>query len=131
MPIGYWCVGVNYRQVYTQFYAHRLIWRMMTGTNPPATIDHINGIPTDNRWSNLRRATQVEQTRNSATRRDNANGLKGVWFNRPCRAFQADIHVDGRRIYLGRFSTADEAHAAYIEAAKRHFGAYWSNRKAE
>lgn len=37
--------------------AHRLIWKIVTGTDPCGEIDHINGIKTDNRFINLRDAT--------------------------------------------------------------------------
>ena len=36
-----------------QFYVHRLIWKMIHGTEPEE-LDHINGNPRDNRLKNLR-----------------------------------------------------------------------------
>lgn len=128
-PIGYLAVSVTTDKSTHQPYAHRVIWRMMTGMDPPATIDHINRIPTDNRWSNLRPATQAEQLRNTTVRRNATTGLKGIYYNKQTRSFQAEITLNGRKVYIGRFATAEKAHKAYVEAAKVHFGAYWSDGK--
>lgn len=43
--------------------AHRVIWAMVTGEQPD-TIDHRNGVKSDNRWINLRNGTQQENTQN-------------------------------------------------------------------
>lgn len=44
--------------------AHRVIWKWCTGTEPSATIDHINRDRSDNRIWNLRKADQLLQNRN-------------------------------------------------------------------
>jgi hypothetical protein len=49
-----WLNGHYYR-------AHRVIWKLMTGDEPPETIDHVDGDRLNNRWANLRAATQAEQ----------------------------------------------------------------------
>lgn len=47
---GFLCVRVGDGRT---CYAHRVIWKMMTG-NEPGWIDHINADRADNRWCNLR-----------------------------------------------------------------------------
>jgi len=42
----------------------------------------------------------------------------GYFYWRESR-FSAEIRIDGRRHYLGRFDTKDAAHAAYISAKRR------------
>jgi hypothetical protein len=44
--------------------AHRLIWKLYTGSDPVGVIDHINGIRDDNRVENLRDVTAAVNLRN-------------------------------------------------------------------
>jgi HNH endonuclease len=117
---GYWHIKIN-RRLYL---AHRLAWLYVTGEWPTANIDHINGKRSDNRFVNLRIATNSENARNSRRRINNACGYKGVHYKKRLNKFVAQIHIDGRVHHLGVFKTAEEAHAAYCKAAKKHFGEF-------
>lgn len=104
--------------------AHRIVWALHYGEWPSRTIDHINGQRADNRISNLRLATVTENNRNTKKRADNTSGYKGVSLNRKSGKFQAEIHVDGKTIYLGMYDTAEEAHRVYALKATEHFGEF-------
>lgn len=52
------------------FKEHRLAYWFMTGEIPSCQIDHINNDQTDNRWANLRLATDSQQKQNTRRRRD-------------------------------------------------------------
>jgi len=100
--------------------AHRLIWLMVYGYFPSCGIDHINGIRTDNRLSNLRLATPSENAQNmrKATSQS-AHGWLGVTYEKQKRRWRARIRVNGIKLSLGMYSTPEEAHAAYIEAKRK------------
>lgn len=123
---GYWETRVFNRL----FPVHRLAWLYMTGMLPekPVSIDHINGIRSDNRWCNLRLATYHQQTWNTGAHHHNQSGLKGAW---PCKAtgrWLSMIDHDGKRVWLGRHDTPEQAHAAWVEASIKYRGIEWTMR---
>ena len=104
--------------------AHRAAWAIHYGEWPKDQIDHVNGIKTDNRISNLREASQSENKRNTRTYSNNKCGLKGVHWHKINKAWVARIGYMGRQISLGKFETAEDAHQAYCEAAKFYHGEF-------
>ena len=104
---------------------HRLIWVWMTndelGTD---VIDHINGDPFDNRWSNLRRCTRAQNQLNRSANSNNTSGYKGVTWVERTNLWQAAIGFQGTIYYLGQYESADEAYDVYLEEAERLFGEY-------
>ena len=99
---------------------HRVIWKMMTGREPPALLDHANRNGNDNRWENLRRCTGSQS---QANRTSLGRYRRGVFF--ADGVWAAAIGVRGRKIYLGTFPTEEAAHAAYCEAGRKHFGPFF------
>ncbi len=102
--------------------AHSLAYIYMTGTLPDFDLDHRDLVRSNNRWGNLRESTRSQNKQNQRVRSDSATGFKGVTPNG--RRFGARIQVGENRLYLGSFSTPEEAHAAYLAAAKVHFGEF-------
>lgn len=47
---------------------------------------------------------------------------KGVYFNKKCNKYCAQISINGKKKFLGLFKTEAEAHEAYMKAARKHFG---------
>lgn len=107
-----------------QLYAHRAAWCYMTGGWPAHTVDHRDTDRQNNRWSNLRAATQAQQLMNRKMPKHNQSGLKGVCMHRRSGLFGARIRKDGRQISLGYYSCPAAAHFAYLVAADRMFGEY-------
>lgn len=100
-----------------RFYAHRLAWMFEFGEIETGFIDHINGNPSDNRISNLRKTTNsVNQQNQRKAKKNNKAGLLGVSPNG--NGFMARIHINGKTTYLGNFETSSKASNAYLEAKR-------------
>lgn len=101
------------RRSYAQ---HRLAWLYMTGSWPEAQVDHRNGQRDDNRWDNLRSATDAQNRQNMAKKRGTRATLQGVtWFPRDQR-WMARIGLNYKSHFLGYYDTESEAHQAYLAA---------------
>lgn len=113
---GYVHIGINGKT----YKAHRLAWLWSFGSFPTRELDHINGIRSDNKMSNLRLATSSQNKQNVRNRkRQSQTGFIGVVAERS--KFRAEISVDGKRKRLGTFETAEMAFAAYAQArANQH-----------
>jgi hypothetical protein len=98
--------------------------RAILGVPDGVIVDHVNCDGLDNRRANLRVATLAQNAQNSRRRKRTASGLKGVYWNKLGRKWQAEIMADGRTYYLGLFDAPEAAHAAYVEAAKRLHGEF-------
>lgn len=106
------------------YLAHRVIWAVHQGEWPSDQLDHADSDKLNNRIGNLREATASENMRNQGTQKSNKSGYKGVSWSARATAFQAYIRAEGRRIFLGYHATAEAAHAAYCEAAKKYHGEF-------
>ena len=102
---------------------HRIIWILMTGQQCPTHIDHKDGDPTNNKWNNLRQATNAENLHNMRRPRRNTTGFKGAHRSH-IKKFRARLSVGGKSVHLGYFPTPEEAHEAYMKAATEHFGEF-------
>lgn len=104
--------------------AHRLAWLYVYGEYPVGQIDHINGDPSDNRICNLREATNAQNQWNTGPQINNSSGFKGVVLKKDIGLWWARIRVEGKRINLGFYATAADAHAAYERAARKYHGEF-------
>jgi len=114
--------------------ASQVAWLHYHGRPAPGLLDHKNGIRSDNRIANLRPATHSENSRNVGVRSNNSTGLKGAskFYNPYNRAkFRSSITVNKKRIFLGLFMTAEEAHEAYCRAAREMHGEFFRIHKSE
>jgi len=109
-----WVIRIDGRR----YLAHRLAWLWMTGKWPENEIDHIDGNGINNRWVNLRDVTHLvnQQNRHTAHKQSRL-GVLGVV--KAGNRYVAHINHHGRSYHLGQFSTAEEAHAAYLEAKRK------------
>lgn len=106
---------------------HRLVWLHVHGVWPADMIDHINGVPGDNRIANLRPATRSQNMMNMAPLARSTSGHKGVSWAKRASKWEAHITVARRKISLGHHQKIDDAIAARAEAEARHFGRFAHN----
>lgn len=102
---------------------HCLAWLYMTGEWPVPECDHRDVNPSNNKWGNLRQASRSQNRGNVRARSNNTTGFKGVrlhWTGR----YEAYITMKSKQKYLGGFDTPEEAHVAYMTAAKNYFGEF-------
>lgn len=114
---GYHHIGIK-RQ---QYLASRLAVLYMTGAWPAAFVDHKDGNPQNNKWTNIRQASYSQNQWNKrgwSTKKK----LKGAYFVRG--KWRAIIGFNGRQVRLGVFPSEQEAHAAYVAASKRYHGEF-------
>ena len=97
------CLGPKY------YSSHRIIWKWMTGDEPPDVIDHINQVKDDNRWTNLRASDSRKNMANSQPK--NRVQPRGISENKD-GTFTARARVT-KTVDLGTYKTVAEAQAAY------------------
>lgn len=87
-------------------------------------VDHISGDKLDNRRANLRVCTHQENMCNQKMRNTNTSGYMGVSYLRCAGKYEAYVHCDGKKHYLGLFASPREAAIARDKAAHTLFGQY-------
>ena len=87
-------------------------------------IDHINGNRLDNRMANLRVVNRQQNAFNTGMRSDNTSGHIGVSWSKAKSKWVAQIQINGKSIYLGRYSLIEDAIAAREAAEVKYFGEY-------
>lgn len=106
----------------TLYGAHILAFAYITG-RWPKRIDHRDGVKSNNRFDNLRRASNSQNGANRSATRRNKIGFKCV-TRRPSGRYAARIGVNRKTLYLGTYYTPEAAHEAYTIAAQKHYGEY-------
>lgn len=90
------------------FYAHRVIWVMMTGKQPD-DIDHIDGNGLNNKWKNLRNGSHAKNGWNQKIHTTNTSGTSGVTYRKDNGKWRARIMINDKMINLGTFVNKQDA----------------------
>lgn len=117
---GYHVIKIDGRE----YKAHRLAWLYVHGAWPSAEIDHVNRDRADNRWSNLREATETQNSANRSMSSRNTSGVKGACWNKARGKWMGYIMSNGSRRHLGYFTNLEDASAAYAAAARDAWGEF-------
>jgi HNH endonuclease len=119
----YWIIGIGNRQ----YKSARLAYFYMIGKWPDDEIDHIDTDSTNNKWSNLRPATHVQNAWNAKTSKANISGYKGVSFDERRNKYYARISILGKKRFLGYCDTPEEAYERYKAKAKDQLRGEFTN----
>lgn len=101
---GYRCIQLD-GVIYTE---HRLAMFYVNGTWTEF-VDHINGVRSDNRMANLREATPLSNSWNSALRRNNTSGYTGVCWHKQNRKWKVQLQFKGKSYSFGLYDDVHEA----------------------
>ena len=115
----YWVIsvwGVSYS-------AQRLAFLYQEGRFPSEYVDHINGIKLDNRWANLREATNAQNQHNRSGTGSNCRVKNVTYVAKRCK-FQVSLKVRGREKFIGYFEDVELAELVAIEAREKYHGSY-------
>ena len=101
------------------FRMHRIIAEaMLDDWDAALTVDHINGMRSDNRIVNLRMMTDAEQPRAHCNKRDGCTSLyRGVCLPSNSAKWKASITFNGKHQHIGCFDSEIEAARAFDRAA--------------
>ena len=104
----------------TPYFAHKLAWLYVYGGWPKEQLDHINHDKIDNRIANLREVSNRQNHLNKPLSKNSSTGFLGVSFHKRANKYEARIKVNGKSLYLGSFTTPEEAYAARKSADCKH-----------
>ncbi|WP_241622504.1 HNH endonuclease [Rosenbergiella australiborealis] len=102
---NYVVIRINHKA----YRAHRLAWLYTYGMWPTGMLDHINNDRSDNSIYNLREASNSENNQNKNLAKNNLCGIKGVFWNKHKRRWEASCSLNGKRYVLGRFKNISDA----------------------
>lgn len=102
----------------------RRIHRLIIGAKPGEYVDHIDGNPLNNQYSNLRICSRRQNHYNRKVNKNSDSKFKGVTYNKGIEMYTAQIRFNGKLKYLGCYMDKVKAAEAYNEAATKYFGEY-------
>lgn len=100
---------------------HRLAF-FLAYKRTPDLIDHVDCDRVNNRLVNLRPSNPTRNAGNARKCANNKSGFRGVSQNSRSGKWHAQIKLNGKQTYLGRFDSPQDAAVRYNLAAVKHFG---------
>jgi len=113
----------GYLRVYFKgkhYLVHQIIWRLVHRGSIPEdrVLDHINRNTKDNRPENLRAITPSDNKLNAGPYNTNKTGKRGVTLNKGKNKYESTLTINRKRVWLGQYSTVEEAISAREHAEK-------------
>ena len=118
-------VEVNHKTSYRRIYAfgktlraHQIAWLLTHRCWPEGEIDHRDGDGLNNRIGNLCDGTRSQNQRNQRPGKRNRSGFVGVSWDESSSKWVAQIRIDGKIAFQGRFRRLKDAVYARRAAAE-------------
>jgi hypothetical protein len=94
--------------------------------NPPKgmDVDHLNGNGLDNRRSNIRICTRMQNRWNIEKLPTNTSGFKGVYWRKDRKRYEAFAYKNNKRYSGGYFKDIEDAHQAQIKLSIKLHGEF-------
>lgn len=116
-------VSITYDKCTYAYCKRGLLHRLITKAPKGKCVDHINHNSLDNRKSNLRIVTDVENQQNRrGPQRNNTSGVYGVNWRKTDSKWEARFMFNGIRYSVGQFGTKEEAAKALQRKKKEVIG---------
>jgi hypothetical protein len=113
---GYLSVQVFINSKRFNLRTHHVVWFFEYGEWPTSCMDHIDGVKTNNHYTNLRLVTHRENLQAYTKSIKSSSSYQGVRRIKDKLKWRSDIRVENRNKYLGSFTCELEAARAYDKA---------------
>lgn len=118
--LGYLQVSVD-RKLYR---VHLVIWKMVTGSEPPHHLDHRDTDKQNNRWGNLREANKSQNQANVGLIATNTSGAKNVIWYKAYKKWAVQIWKDGTAYFGGYHETVESASESARALREKLYGEF-------
>ena len=113
---GYLTVSVFINNKGVSLKAHHVVWFFEYGEWPTSCMDHIDGVKSNNHYTNLRLVTPRENLQAYRSTQKASSSYQGVTWNKARKKWQSGIKIGIKTEYLGIFTCELEAARAYDKA---------------
>ena len=101
---------------------HYRLNRLIMNPQKGKLVDHINGNKLDNRRSNLRIVTHLQNAQNKQLRHKNStSGFRGVTYDKRRGKFRAQWVLNSKYHHVGYFDSVEKAAAAVDAYRRSHY----------
>lgn len=106
------------------YQAQRVIWKMVTGSDPVNEIDHRARNRTNNKWDNLREADRSQQLHNKSYKRRTSQLPRNIYRDPRTHKFQVYVNRGGRRLSRGGLPSLEDALRVRSQLINEMYGPY-------
>lgn len=103
---------------------HRYILSKYSQLEEGRVVDHIDHNTLNNRKSNLRICTNQQNVTNSRVPKNNKSGYKGVYWCSSRQKWQAQVTINNKTKYIGRYNNLEDAIEARKKAEDEYYGEF-------